>query len=635
MTPWRGLTLLLAGAALVVAACHDAHDTMRVVPVSAPDPQRPTVLALGNLRCGRAPTAGEAQLAEFLFGVTPDAPTLAAKPVGIAGQGEALLIADIARQAVLRWNAASASLSGAKLRPAPANPIAIATAPDGGVLVADAVGAVLRYDAAGALLRRYEVPDVKFRPADVAVVGRALWATNSAAHRIEVFDLDGGAWTRAIGARGSDAGEFGIPLGLASDGGREVYVVDMLNARVQVLDAEGRWLRHVGGPGTRIGTFGRPKDVALTPDGFVLVTDAASQRVHAFDRDGTPLLAFGAPADDSAIGLCLPNSVAIVPAAVPAARRADERFSASCFVLVTEQMRDPGVRVFAWRSPDAGRLAAARGPVGSAHERPHPAPQVADPHWKADACGACHVEAPAAGRPAIENVDRLCFSCHDGRKAVSEPHPIGVPAVTADATTPASFPTQDGRLSCLTCHEITRHCTPQPVRPATNAGMLRGFEPSHPMEFCTNCHVEDPASALNPHQRSEPVACAICHVPSAALPRDGLRRWNPQLRDATSRTCLRCHTEHWDYAPGGHLGKSLSPDMLARLGALSGGTAGPGRDEIPLEGGKVACFSCHNPHAAGLFPANSPVGAAAAGPRDAELLLRAEQVDLCTACHLP
>src|SRR5688500_11396178 len=55
----------------------------------------------------------------------------------------------------------------------------------------------------------------------------------------------------------------------------------------------------------------------------------------------------------------------------------------------------------------------------------HQQAKADNPHWNKDRCAVCHVRDAAAPRaiPA-EKVDALCLSCHDGKAAISEIHPI-------------------------------------------------------------------------------------------------------------------------------------------------------------------------------------------------------------------
>jgi DNA-binding beta-propeller fold protein YncE len=177
------------------------------------------------------------------------------------------------------------------------------------------------------------------------------------ATRIVVFDLATGEQTQSIGTHGTGPGELAQPRGIAVTDRGDVIVVDTLNNRVRVFAPDGEWLRDIGGPGYTPGSFGRPRDVAIGPDGTVFVSDAFSQRIHAFTAEGQPLLAFGTPG--SGLGaLALPLGVAVTTAPLPTTEPLPAGRTAAYYVLVAEQLRGPGIRVYAWL---AGNREAAEG----------------------------------------------------------------------------------------------------------------------------------------------------------------------------------------------------------------------------------------------------------------------------------
>jgi predicted CXXCH cytochrome family protein len=564
--------------------------------------------------------------------------------------------------ALLCWNPERDVLLEPPLNPRPGKPVATRIAPNGDLLLADVAShAVLRYAPDGSIRQRYTLESGPFRPASVLCVEDEIWVSNPAAHRIEVFNAQEGNYQRSLGQRGSRAGQFGMPLGMARAPDGNVLVVDMLNARVQVLDAGGRWLRTVGGPGDRLGAFGRPKDIAVAPDGTVFVTDAGWQRVQVFDAAGQPLEAFGhdAPsrAPDGAVqpgldrpdtDLALPNGIAITTEAPMHLSGLPDGFRPAYFLLVAEQVHEPGVRVFAWRAAEGPE---PESPLESAATAPGQvnAAGTLNPHWSRDDCGTCHAmnsEHPVAIPPA--QTDQLCLSCHDGSKAKADAHPTGRLVHGPDLRLPQGWPTVNDRLVCLTCHDIVRHCSRTVARPAKNPMMLRDYSPQEPFAFCAHCHVTSATYRVNPH-RADPAdrqLCLFCHTqPPEAAP-NGQRRFDAKLRGEGSSVCLTCHQKHWDYAPGGHVDRELPDAFLSRLlasererGAAAANAArrettkGNRPAYFPLARGRIACYTCHNPHPRGLFPRASVLGGLAVSPADAQLALRANQLTLCLSCH--
>lgn len=625
--------------ALIASGCNEARFMPRPAVLQGAYAAQPAVANRGNLVFGREASVREIELAEFFFGVAPEPPAVFIKPMDVAAAGETTLVSDAGHGGVLAVSGRGSDLAGVRLDALPSAPTALARAPDQSLLVADSHGAVLRYDTSGALAARYVLPADAgaFRPAGIAAVGGEVWVSNAAMHRIEVFDAAGGAWRRSIGGRGRGPGQFGVPLALATTPTGNVLAVDMLGARVQVLSPQGEWLRDIGGPGDRPGHFGRPKGVAVGPDGTIFVTDAAAQCVHVFDADGRVLTSFGADTSDPD-RLALPAGVAIHLGEVAAEKALPANFQPAYHVLVVEQMARPGVRAFAWRRVSP--------PAPPTPERPavrRVAASVPNPHWRPDGCMECHPQRD--GRSAEippQSVDRLCIGCHDGVKAVADAHPIGWPGVSEHTRTPADWPLVDGRLGCLTCHDIARHCDPAARRPTQNPGLVRNYDAARPNDFCANCHSAADWH-VNPHTDNPQIGsradtfCVLCHTVSLPVPAGGVRSGQPLLRQATTALCLNCHTMHADPAPQGHLGAAVEGVMLERMrgrAALRGGAGdASGSGVLPLEAGQVTCATCHNPHAPSVFPPHTPLGMRSAAAEDAPHALRLNYVDLCQECH--
>lgn len=652
---WGGGLALLAGvaAALWLPGCnHDGRSGIRAPNGRAypPAPQVPRVIALGTLRGSTPPTPTQVQLALFFFGAEPPPPLAVASPSGLTSAEDAVFVCDLALGTLWRWDAADGRLRDATPGARWDQPFAVEVAPDGALLVGDRRG-VWRWDGRGAPRAAFASQET-VRAADVLAVNDELWVTNQTAHRIEVFDYATGEHRRSVGRPGNGPGEFAFPRGMALLPDGRVCVVDMLNNRVQVLDQDGRWLRHIGQAGDVVGTFGRPRDVAVGPDGTIFVSDAFSQRVHAYSPDGEPLLAFGEPGSGRG-ALTLPNGIAITMHRPPT--EFDDPLAAppAYYVLVAEQVADPGVRVYAWLGSTDGRLSALPDAAAAEWRAKFPQSTAINPHWNAGRCTQCHksgVDRPI--EPAA--VDALCLSCHDGGQAPADPHPIGRVAVTEVAQTPPDWPTAGGVIGCLTCHDIRRHCDPAARRPAVNSVLLRGYDPQRPLAYCGRCHPSDLAGRFSPHRQRDDAghpreaACLFCHTRRPDIPVDGRRQFEPLLRTESSALCTSCHQPHWDLSPRGHVDRPVTPAIrewmnVRELSRESGASredlrpAARATDRppawLPLGNDRVTCYTCHNPHYAGLFPPDAELGALARNPADRASALRTDWIELCSECH--
>jgi hypothetical protein len=662
----RSLRILLLLAAfggllgLIALGCHEGQRQAspgapsRLYP---PPPQPPRVIALGTFRGATPPSSAQVDWSMFLFGAAPSPPLTVANPVGVAVAGQNVLICDSVLGIVLRWDAGLDQIATEDFQPPLTYPFAVDVTPAGTELICDRQGAH-RVTPDGCITGTYRLIDEPFRPGGVLGVGDRVWVSNLARHCIEVFDAATCEHQQSIFGLSEGEGQLAWPTALARTPDGNVCVVDVLKNRVQVFSPAGRWLRSIGGPGDSTGEFGRPKCVAVAPDGVVFVTDAFSQRVQAFAADGKPLLAFGEPG--SGIGaLTLPAGIAVSTTPLPAELALPAGASPAYYVLVAEQLNHPGIRVYAWLRGSLETPAGAL-PTGEAvtWKPSFPGAAALNPHWNPARCTSCHTAVGDRLLPiAPEAIDGLCLSCHDGVKAPADPHPIGRKAETEQVHTPENWPTVDGVIGCLTCHDIQRHCDVSARRPAVNPMLLRNWDPQRPLEYCSNCHVSE-VGRFSPHRQRDATgrvredACLFCHTRRPEIPADGRRTFKPHLRTETSQLCLNCHSRHWDLSPLGHVDRPVTPKirhwMLMRelsleteadtqqLGHLARQTERPPA-RLPLghRQGKeiVTCYTCHNPHYAGLFPPCSELGARATNPLDRTSALRTNWIDLCSECH--
>jgi hypothetical protein len=657
VTSGIGAALLVGAglASMIVAGCQGGRPTPSVqgqAGLYPPKPQVARVIALGNLRGTAPPSKTEVELSKFLFGVEPPSPLTIADPAGLAASAECVLVCDSALSSVFRWDACSGQLAEACKHASLEHPFAIDIAPGDERFVCDRRG-VVRCQPDGTVQRLYRLDSEEFKPAGVLAVGDTVWVSNGGLHRIEVFDRLSGQHLRSIGRPGNGPGQFAAPRGMARTPDGNVCVVDMLNNRVQVLDSDGGWLHDVGQPGASVGSFGRPRDVAVGSDGTVFVTDAFSQRVHAFTSEGQPLLAFGEPG--SGVGeLILPSGIAVVTGAPRADRELPPDCRPAYYVLVAEQLSRPGVRVYAWlgySEPDSG-VPLAREAV-PALRRGVP-DEALGPHWDPESCAACHDEDDDE-QPlpiASDEVAELCLGCHEGHQEAPFLHVVDGEAGGAGLRIPSRWPLVDGELGCLTCHDIRQQCDSDARRAGATARMLRRYDPSQARSFCTVCHI-DTAWAGSPHRQlvgdgqADSQACLFCHEEEPPVPSTGVRQFDAKLRSA-SGSCRNCHTEHWDWFPAKHVDQLVPPEIVRRMRARElsqrreltvreirtlAAEAERRPTRLPLAAGRIACYTCHNPHQVGLFPAGSELATWAASATEAAHLLRADRPELCLECH--
>lgn len=216
---------------------------------------------------------------------------------GVVDESGRILITDSSRQAVFVFDTQQGRLelwqnaAGLTRFKAPAG---IAVGPGGEVFVADAeLGLVARFDRAGKSLGVIGKGQLQ-RPVGLVLdaVMNELYVADTYAHVIKVFDIEG-ALLRTLGRRGESPGNFNYPTYLALNQD-ELYVVDTMNAQVQVVDSEtGESKRVIGRRGLNVGDLVRPKGVALDGDGNVYVVESYHDYLLIFSPEGQFLLPIG------------------------------------------------------------------------------------------------------------------------------------------------------------------------------------------------------------------------------------------------------------------------------------------------------------------------------------------------------
>jgi DNA-binding beta-propeller fold protein YncE len=177
------------------------------------------------------------------------------------------------------------------------SPLGLGTSKKGEVYVADkGNNRLVMFDAKGKFRRAIPLAEDgdDVVPVDVAVglKGKELFVTANNSHKVLVFSTKG-ELLRAWGGEGEDDGQFRYPATIDIDAAGNVYVVDVLNARVQKFDPAGTHMLTIGKLGGKAGTFFRPKGVAVDASGNIYVSDSFLGVVQVFDPAGESLYVIG------------------------------------------------------------------------------------------------------------------------------------------------------------------------------------------------------------------------------------------------------------------------------------------------------------------------------------------------------
>ncbi|MDQ2799341.1 MAG: NHL repeat-containing protein [Armatimonadota bacterium] len=120
-----------------------------------------------------------------------------------------------------------------------------------------------------------------------------LFVADSYNHRLQRITPNGGVAT--IGGRGPGRGQFLSPQGIAVDAQQAFYVVEQGNNRVQKFSAHGVLELVFGKPGRGLGELQGPTGIAVAPEsGDIFVADTGNNRIQRFSREGRFLNIVGA-----------------------------------------------------------------------------------------------------------------------------------------------------------------------------------------------------------------------------------------------------------------------------------------------------------------------------------------------------
>ena len=112
-------------------------------------------------------------------------------------------------------------------------------------------------------------------------------------HRLHQLKEDG-TLIRTLGCKGSLAGQFNSPSGMAAvDRDEHILVADSGNHRLQILAKDGAHTGSIGHRGSGPGQFIDPSDVAVGEDGNILVADKNNHRLQLLAKDGTHIWSIG------------------------------------------------------------------------------------------------------------------------------------------------------------------------------------------------------------------------------------------------------------------------------------------------------------------------------------------------------
>ncbi|MCF6246557.1 MAG: NHL repeat-containing protein [Desulfobacula sp.] len=184
-------------------------------------------------------------------------------------------------------------------------PLGIDIDQTGKVFIADSQNhRVQTFNSKGMVLSQINIPSKTSKlsdPTDVAVDEKKnrFYVVDNDNHKVLVYDLSTLNLIKTYGKPGTGKREFRYPFLMAVDSESYLYIVDVINTRVQVLNSEGLYVTDIGGWGVEKGQFFRPKGIAIDKKNRVYVSDSYMGVIQIFETTGELFAAIGDAATGS------------------------------------------------------------------------------------------------------------------------------------------------------------------------------------------------------------------------------------------------------------------------------------------------------------------------------------------------
>ena len=148
------------------------------------------------------------------------------------------------------------------------------------------------------------------RPTAVQVGADNLIYVSDVGNQVVLVMDSSGKILRYFGGSGTIEGKFQYPNALYVEKNGKVYVSDSNNGRIQIFDQKGQFLYMINGSQGKSGPLALPRGLVVTDSGIIFVVDVFSHSLRAYDEAGFELWSFGGNGSDHGRfdfpnGLCL------------------------------------------------------------------------------------------------------------------------------------------------------------------------------------------------------------------------------------------------------------------------------------------------------------------------------------------
>ncbi len=180
-------------------------------------------------------------------------------------------------------------------------PLGIDVDSSGRVYIADSGNHRIQvFNSSGGFITQISVPSKNGNPSDPTDVAvdrenEKLYVVDNNNHYILAYDLAVDRLIQTFGRPGTEKREFRYPFLMTLDKARYLYIVDVINTRVQVLNPEGLFVSFIGKWGVEKGEFFRPKGVAVDKNNRVYVSDSYMGVIQVFNSNGEFYSVLGDP----------------------------------------------------------------------------------------------------------------------------------------------------------------------------------------------------------------------------------------------------------------------------------------------------------------------------------------------------
>jgi DNA-binding beta-propeller fold protein YncE len=156
-------------------------------------------------------------------------------------------------------------------------------------------------EAKGGFIAEIRLPGDSNHPADPTDVvvdngNNKVYVVDNDNHHLLAYDLATLELIKTYGSYGADRDRFRYPFFAALGKEKSLYVVDVINTRVQVVNSQGTFIAEIGRWGVEKGEFFRPKGVAIDKNNRVYVSDSYMGVIQVFEPTGEFYAALGDPA---------------------------------------------------------------------------------------------------------------------------------------------------------------------------------------------------------------------------------------------------------------------------------------------------------------------------------------------------